>query len=158
VTLDDVVPRLLSVTKNALLWAVAWAGAGFVLHSTLCLAGVLPPEQLWLGGLIIGFKMGTIGIFAGAAVPWLLELVYRGRPASRVGWLGFGLAGAVVTALFVPVFLQAMNLLSGDGLVPMALVLDDSVWAAFFGGAAAIASLKLVRRSSDRGRGARSHP
>lgn len=40
-----------------------------------------------------------------------------------------------------------MNLLTGDGLVPMGLVLDDVAWAMAFGGIAAGASLKLAQRA-----------
>jgi hypothetical protein len=53
----------------------------------------------------------------------------------------------VVTGVFVPLFLQLMNLISGDGLVPWHLVLDDGVWGAVFGGVVAAGSLKLAQRA-----------
>jgi hypothetical protein len=52
----------------------------------------------------------------------------------------------VVTGVFVPLFLQAMNLLSGDGVVPWRLVLDDALWTAVFGGVVAGGTLKLAQR------------
>jgi hypothetical protein len=49
--------------------------------------------------------------------------------------------------VFVPLFLQAMNLISGDGLVPWRLVLDDALWTAVFGGVVAGGSLRLAQRA-----------
>ena len=40
-----------------------------------------------------------------------------------------------------------MNWFSGDGLVPWALVLDDGLWTAVFGGVAAGGSLKLAQHA-----------
>jgi hypothetical protein len=48
--------------------------------------------------------------------------------------------------VFVPLFLQAMNILSGDGMVPWRLVLDDAIWTAVFGGVVAGGTLKLAQR------------
>jgi len=47
----------------------------------------------------------------------------------------------------VPLFLQTMNVLSGDGPVAWGLVLDDAVWASVFGAAAAAGFLLLARRA-----------
>jgi hypothetical protein len=53
----------------------------------------------------------------------------------------------VITAVFVPLFLQTMNLLSDGHLVPWRLVLDDSLWTGVLGAVAAGGSLKLAQRS-----------
>ena len=59
----------------------------------------------------------------------------------------FAILGAVIGGAGVPLFLQTMNVLSGDGLIAWHLVLDDAVWAAPFGAAAAAASILLARRA-----------
>jgi hypothetical protein len=61
----------------------------------------------------------------------------------------FGIAGGIATGVFVPLFLQAMNVISGDGMVPWRLVLDDALWTAVFGGVVAGGSLRLAQRADD---------
>jgi hypothetical protein len=73
--------------------------------------------------------------------------LYRGRRLNEMSALRFGLGGGIMAGLFVPLFLQAMSLLSGGGPVPMELIFDDAVLAALFGAVAAGGSLKLAQRA-----------
>lgn len=111
--------------------------------ATLRVVGVL--SFPW--GELLGFaiRLGIVGAVAGGAFSVVIGLLYHGRRLSEISWVRFGIGGAVVTGLFVPLFLQTMNVLSGDGLVPWELVLDDALWTAVFGGAVAGGSLKLAQ-------------
>ena len=120
-----------------------WVAAGVALLATLRVVGVL--SFPW--GELLGFaiRLGIVGAVAGGAFSVVIGLLYHGRRLSEISWVRFGIGGAVVTGLFVPLFLQTMNVLSGDGLVPWELVLDDALWTAVFGGAVAGGSLKLAQ-------------
>ena len=65
---------------------------------------------------------------------------------SEISWLRFGIGGAVLAGLFVPSFLQTMNLLTGGGLVPWSLVFDDAVYSGLFGGITAAGTMILAQR------------
>jgi hypothetical protein len=132
---------------NALVWGIGWCGLAFAVLATLRVAGILPADASWAGVLGLAVRFGIVGFIAGGAFATFIRLRYRGRRLSEISWVRFGMAGGVVTGLFVPAFLQTMNLLSGDGLVPWALVLDDALTTAVLGGAAAGGSLRLAQRA-----------
>jgi hypothetical protein len=58
----------------------------------------------------------------------------------------FGIGGALLAGLFVPAFLQTMNVLTGGSLVPWRLVFDDAVFSAIFGGITAAGTMILAQR------------
>ena len=129
---------------NALLWGVGWCLAGFLVFATLRLAGVTPRGSL-ADGLGLAIRIGFWGGLAGAVFSSAIRLMYRGRRLSELSWVRFGIAGGLVTGTFVPLCLQLLNVLFGDGAIPWHLVLDDGVWTAVFGAAAAGSSLKLAQ-------------
>jgi hypothetical protein len=141
--LNNILRRLRGVFGTALVWGAGWIIAGLVLLFTLRLVGVLTFP--WIDLLIFAVRIGIVGAVTGAAFAVVIKFLYHGRRLSEISWVRFGLGGGIVTGLFVPLFLQTMNLLSGDGLVPWELVLDDGLWTAVFGGAAAGGSLKLAQ-------------
>jgi hypothetical protein len=59
----------------------------------------------------------------------------------------FGLGGGVLAGLFVPAFLTAARLLSGDTFLPLETLLTNGGLSAAFGGIAAGASLRLAQRA-----------
>jgi hypothetical protein len=138
--------RLRGVVRNALVWGAGWSALSFGVFAILRLFGVFP-NATWVQGLGLAARFGIVGAVAGGAFSTVIGLVYRGRRLRDISWVRFGIAGAVITGLFVPLFLQAMNLISGDGLVPWRLVLDDALWTAVFGGVVAGGSLKLAQRA-----------
>ena len=73
-------------------------------------------------------------------------LLYRRRPPPAPGTVRVAIAGGLATAVFVPLFMQLLNVVSGDGLVAWRLVMDDAAWAAIFGAVGAVLLLKLARR------------
>ncbi len=137
--------RLRGALGNALVWGVGWFTAALAVFAALRVVGILPDTVSWAAGLELAIKFGIVGCIAGGAFSSVIRLLYHGRRLSEISWLRFGIVGGVVTGLFVPVFMQTMNLLSGDGLVPWELVLDDGLLTAVFGGAAAGGSLKLAQ-------------
>ncbi|HEX8359855.1 MAG TPA: hypothetical protein VF613_07105 [Longimicrobium sp.] len=132
---------------NALLWGGAWAALGFVTFNVLLAAGFLDDAMWWADGLMVAARLGFAGFLVGGAFSAAVRLLYQGRRLSQLSPVRFGIAGGLVAGAFVPLFLQAMNLLSGGEMVPMALVLDDGVLAALFGGAVAGGSIKLAQNA-----------
>ncbi|HKW11732.1 MAG TPA: hypothetical protein VJO33_15200 [Gemmatimonadaceae bacterium] len=138
--------RLRGVVRNALVWGAGWSTFSFGMFTILRLFGVFP-SATWVQGLGLAARFGIVGAVAGGAFSTVIGFLYRGRRLREISWVRFGIAGALITGVFVPLFLQAMNLISGDGLVPWRLVLDDALWTAVFGGVVAGGSLKLAQRA-----------
>ena len=141
--------RLRGLVRNALVWGAGWSAFSLAVFATLRLAGV--SHASWTQGLGLAARFGIVGAVAGGAFSSIIRLVYHGRRLRDINWVRFGIAGAVVTGVFVPLFLQTMNLISGDGLVPWRLVLDDALWTAVLGGVVAGGSLKLAQRADASG-------
>lgn len=144
---DSIIRRLRGGAGTALVWGAGWATLGTAVFAGLKVTGVIPASGSWLGALVIAAKLGIIGGVAGVAFSAVVGLLYRGRRLSDISAVRFGIGGGIVASLFVPAFFQAMNLLSGDGLVPMRYVLDDVLWASVFGAIAAGGSLKLAQHA-----------
>ena len=138
--------RLRGAVGNALVWGGGWSTFAFAVFAILRLAGIWESIS-WVEGLGVAIKFGVIGTIAGGVFSVVIGLAYHGRRLSEISWVRFGIGAALFTGLFVPLFLQMMNLLSGGGLVPWNLVLDDSLWTSVFGGVAAAGSLKLAQRA-----------
>lgn len=138
--------RYQGAVRNAALWGLSFGVIGLLL--ALFAASGAPTGDLsrWQLVLSLGLRFALFGVICGTVFWWVTGLLFQRSRFARFGRLPVALCGAVGTAVFVPLFLQTMNLLSGDGLVPWALVLDDAVWAFFFGGGAALASLEMARR------------
>ena len=142
---DTIVRRMRGAFGNALVWGAGWFVAALVMFATLRVIGIITGP--WENVIEFAGKAGIVGGIAGGAFSSVIGVLYCGRRLSEISWVCFGIGGAVITGLFVPVFFQAMNLLSGDGMVPMALVLDDALLTAVFGGVAAGGSLKLAQHA-----------
>ena len=142
---DDTRRRLRGLIKNALVWGAGWSALALGVITTLRLSGVMSGGT-WLEALGLAARFGIVGAVAGAAFSTVIRFAYQGRRLRDISWVRFGIAGAVVTGVFVPLFLQAMNILSGDGMVAWRLVLDDAIWTAVFGGIVAGGTLKLAQR------------
>lgn len=143
---DNIFRRLRGAFGNAVVWGAAWSALGTAVFATLKVAGILPQGVSWLDAIMIAGRLGILGGIAGAAFSAVIGLLYGGRRLSDISALRFGVRGGIVAGLFVPVFFQTMNLLSG-GWVPMTFIWDDILLATLFGGVAAGASLKLAQRA-----------
>lgn len=138
--------RVRAALKNAIVWAAGWAAVPATIFAVLRLTGVTSAS--WHDGLGLAARFGIVGFVAGAAFSTVVGFAYRGRRLAEISWVKFGLAGGAITAVFVPLFLQTMNLLTSGHLVPWRLVLDDSLWTGVLGAVVAGGSLKLAQRSS----------
>ena len=158
---DHRFPPLRAVLRNAATWGAAWALAGGAIVSAIALFDPNPaieslPERVGmalLAGVTWGVRFAIVGAVVGALFSVVIRLRYRGRRLAEISPAPFARLGAVVGGVGVPLFLQTMNVLSGDGPVAWRLVADDGVWAAGFGAGAAAGSILIARRADARGAG-----
>lgn len=139
--------RLRALLRNALVWGAGWSALTLVIGGALRLVGVLPRTLSALDLVGIAIKAAVIGFIAGAAFSGAIMVLWRGRRLADLSWVRVGLGGGVLTGLGLPLFLQAMNVLSGDGPVPWSLVTDDAVIGLVFGGIVSGGSLWLAQRA-----------
>jgi hypothetical protein len=142
----DTTKVLRGALRNAVVWGIGWFTVALAVVGVVLALGLVPGAS-WIGGLGLAARFGIWGVIAGGVFSTFIRLWYRGRRLSDINWVRFGLAGGVLTGIAVPLLLQTLNLLSGDGLVPWNLVLDDGIWTAVLGGAAAGGSLKLAQHA-----------
>jgi MFS family permease len=141
---------------NAVAWSAAWAIAGGAIFTVLQLFSSDPsieslPERIGMAlfaGVAFGVRFGIAGAVIGTIFSALIRWGYRGRRLADINPLKFAVLGAVVGGVGVPLFLQLMNVLSGDGPIAWRLVLDDGPWAAVFGAVAAAGSIVIARRAT----------
>jgi hypothetical protein len=139
-------PRLRAAFRNAIVWGVAWGGIGTAVASAMRVADKVPLGGALIDGLGMGIRIGFMGAIAGTAFFAFIAATYRGKRLSEISWVRFGIGGAIVCGLFVPAFLQTMNVLTGGGLVPWHLVFDDLVFSGIFGGITAAGTMLLAQR------------
>lgn len=146
--IHPVLKRVRAAAGTALVWSTAWFAGALALFTALKVTGFI--TATWADALLNAVRAGIVGGITGVAFAGVVGLMYRGLRLSDMNWIRFGIGGALLTGIFVPLFLQTMNLLSGDGLVPWRLVLDDGIWTAAFGGIAAGGSLRLAQHAEKR--------
>jgi len=139
-------PRLRAAIRNSVVWGVVWGGIGTAVASAMRIADNIPLPGALLDGLGMGIRIGFMGGIVGAAFFAFIGVAYRGKRLSEISWKRFGIGGAILAGLFVPAFLQTMNLLTGGELVPWNLVFDDVVFSALFGGITAGGTMLLAQR------------
>lgn len=152
---DDRPRRLRATLRTALTWGAAWALAGGAIVAMLALFDPDPGieslvERVGLAifaALSWGVRFGLAGVVIGTVFSSVIGISYRGRRLADISPVRFALLGAVVGGVGVPLFLQTMNVLSGDGPIAWGLVTDDAIWASVFGAAAAAGSIWLARRA-----------
>ena len=130
------------VLRNAVMWSAAWALVAGTVLGVIAATGNAPASATWPKALGLVGRFAIIGGVAGVVVPLAVSSILKWHDPGRIGWVRYGLAGGIGAAVFVPLFLQAMNVLSGDGLVAWPLVLDDAPIAAVLGALAALAVRK----------------
>lgn len=146
-SVGGILRRLRGVVGNALVWGAAWFTAAIVLVGTLRIVGILPGLQ-WFDVVGVAIRIGVVGVFAGVAFAGAIAALYRGRRLSDISPVRFGIGGGVVSGLFIPPFLQLLNILSGTGPIPWGLLLDDIPLVTVLGGLAAAGSLKIAQMAT----------
>lgn len=142
--------RLRGAFKNALVWGVTWGALGSVVAAGIRLSDKIPLLNALIDGLGMGIRIGVVGAISGGAFAAFISLAYRNKRLSEISWLRFGIGGAILGGVFVPSFLEIMNLISGGGLVPWHLVSDDFILSAAFGGITAAGVMKLAQRDEEK--------
>jgi len=143
-SLAGLLSRLRGALGNALVWGAGWFTAAIAVVGTLRIVGIFPGLR-WFDVLGLGIRVGVVGVFAGAAFAGAISVLYRGRRLGELSAVRFGIGGALVSGLFIPPFLQLLNILSGTGPIPWRLLLDDVLLVAVLGAMAAAGSLKLAQ-------------
>ena len=152
---DDTSRTLRAILRTAVVWSAAWALAGGAIIAALTVFNAGPgveslPERLGLAvmaGIGWGVRFGLAGAVIGAAFSTIIRLGYRGRRLADINPVRFALLGAVAGGVGVPLYLQAMNVLTGGRLIAWNLVTDDAVWASVFGAIVAAGTILLARRA-----------
>lgn len=155
---DDTRLPVRAVLRNAIAWAAAWGAGGGGIAGVLALFTSNPaidslPERLGhavFAAAAWGVRFAIVGAVMGAAFAVAIRLSYRGRRLADIDPVRFGILGAVVGGVGVPLFLQTMNVLTGGPLLAWSMVTDDAVWATVFGAVAAVVSILLARRADRR--------
>jgi len=137
--------RFRGSVRNAVLWGIAFGVVGLVL-AVLAVDGDAAAMPRWQIVASLAVRFAVFGLICGTVFWWITGMLFERARFAGFGRLPVFAGGAIGTALFVPLFMQTLNLLSGDGPVPWGLVLDDAVWAFFFGGGSALGSLEMARR------------
>jgi MFS family permease len=130
-----------------MVWGVVWGTFGTAVATVMRLIDKIPFGYAVLDGIGMGIRIGVMGGIAAAAFFAFISVAYRGKRLADISWVRFGIGGAIVAGLFVPGFLQTMNLLTGGPLVPWHLLFDDLVLSAVFGGITAGGTMLLAQRN-----------
>ncbi|MES2521734.1 MAG: hypothetical protein V4617_03465 [Gemmatimonadota bacterium] len=141
--------RLRAAFKNATVWGVAWGALGTGVATAMRLSDGIPMLNAIGDGVGMGIRIGIAGAVTGAAFSAFVSLAYRGKRLREISPVRFGIGGAILAGLFVPAFLQTMNLLSGEGMVAWSLVIDDILYSTLFGGITAAGTMRLAQRDAD---------
>ena len=155
---DNKSRSLRAILRTAATWAAAWAVAGGTIVGVIRVFDPNPAidsliERLGLAafsGVAWGVRFGIAGAVMGTAFSSVIRLGYRGRRLADINPVRFALLGAVVGGVGVPLYLQAMNILTDGHPIAWGLVTDDAIWATVFGAAAAAGSILLARRADAR--------
>ncbi|MBA2628085.1 MAG: hypothetical protein H0U85_08730 [Gemmatimonadales bacterium] len=139
--------RLRAAFGTAVTWGFIWFGILLAGLSVARLAGVLPANASWIGIVSFAVRAGVIGGVAGGAFAAFIGLVYQGKRLSDISWVRFALGGGIATAVFVPLFLQFMNVATGGPPVAWGLLTDDMVLTGVLGAVAAGTMLKVAQRA-----------
>jgi hypothetical protein len=136
--------RLRAIFRNAVVWGAGWGTLGFLTTLVLEATGAVKGVGV-LDAVGMGVRIGVVGGVAGVLFSSLISVAYRGKRIQDISWVKFGLGGAVVSAVGLPLFMQTASLLTGGGLVPWRHLYSDIALFAVFGGAAAALSMKLAQ-------------
>ena len=145
-----------AVLKNAILWGALCGalGGGLVTLYVLFVPGPgveSLPERIGMAlfaGFSMGVRFGLAGVVIGTFFAFALRFAFRGGRLASINPLKFTALGAIVGAVGIPLFYQAMNLLTDGHIIAWSLVTDDAVWASIFGAGAAAGSVWMARRAA----------
>ena len=139
--------RLRAIFKNAVVWGGIWGVLGTAISAVFRLNDSIPFGHAIIDGIGMGIRIGVVGALTGAVFATFISIAYRGRSLREISWAKFGAGAAVLAGVFVPTWMQTLNLLSGDGMVPFSLINGDIVMSALFGGITAAGTMLMAQRA-----------
>ncbi|HRN54658.1 MAG TPA: hypothetical protein PK788_14275, partial [Gemmatimonadaceae bacterium] len=137
--------RLRAAAQNAVLWGAGFFVASVALMTARLLLGLAPAGIGVLDGIGMGIRVAFWGGVCGLAFSAAVGLRFTGRRLADIRLWPFALGSALGIAVFVPLALQAMNILGGEGPIAWRHVTDDALWTGILGGVAGGLTLKLAQ-------------
>lgn len=137
--------RLRAAAQNAVLWGAGFFTASLTLMTARLLLGFSPEGIGFLDGVGMAIRIGVWGGICGTAFSVAVGLRFTGRRLAEIRRLPFTLGSAIGIGLFVPLALQTLRLLGGEGLMPWSDITDDAIFTGLFGGIAGGLTLTLAQ-------------
>lgn len=119
----DILRKIRGAVGNALIWAVAWFGAGLAIGAVLYLAGLFPVTSGWGVVLIMAKTLAVPGFVTGGAFSVYLGVRHRNRHILDLSVLRLALAGGAVAAVTLVGYLVAQ----GAPAYPSVLLIDGAI-------------------------------
>ena len=147
--------RLRGIVRNAVVWGVGWSAVAAVPFTLLKLVGALGADWTWREGIGLAGRFGIWGMATGAIFALVIPGLYRGRRLDEINWLSFAIRGGIAAAIAIPLLLNLLRLLGGEGLLSLDLVRSNATFGFLFGSVAAGGTIKVAQlagRSFPRGK------
>jgi len=130
--------------RNALVWGTAWAVFTFPTAALVRLTGIIPSSVSLLDLIPLAAKLAILGTICGGVFSLLVSVLYRGKRLTDLNWIKFGAVAGVATAIFIPLFFQGVNVVTGGPILPWSFVTDDMFFG-LYGAIAAAGSLRIAQ-------------
>lgn len=137
--------RLRAAAQNAVLWGAGFFAASVALTTARLLLGFAPDGIGFLDGVGMGIRVAFWGGICGLVFSAAVGLRFTGRRLAEIRLWPFAIGSALGIGLFVPLALQALNILGGEGALAWRHITDDAIRTALFGGVAGGLTLKLAQ-------------
>ena len=139
--------RLRGAFGNAVLWGACWSALAAGTMTVLKVVGILSSAPSWLDIIGMAIRIGLFGGIASGGFSLMIGLLYHRARLSQINWIKFGILGGVVTGVFATVFMQGLNILTGDGPIAWNLIDTDIIYSTIFGAISAAGSLRLAQHA-----------
>ncbi len=134
-----------AMMRSALVWGVGWFAVVAVPFLLLKVLGVLSADWSWQEGIWLAVRLGIWGIVTGAIFAVVVRGLYRGRRLAEINWLSFALRGGIAAAIAIPLLLNVLRLLGGEGLLSLDLVRSNATFGFLFGSVAAGGTIRVAQ-------------
>lgn len=142
------VRRLRGALGNALVWAVGWFGAGFLLITAINIFGIGTFRRYTTFALLDALRyatsMAVVGFVTGGAFSMYVAAAFRNQQLQDVSPGRFALGGALVAVLLS---LGLIGIITGFEVFLLEDLVIPIVMPAILGGATGYASIKLAKRA-----------
>jgi hypothetical protein len=137
--------RLRAAAVNAALWGGGFFATSLTLMTASLVLGQAPDGIGFLDGVGMAVRFGFWGGICGLVFSAAFGLRFTGRRLASIRVWPVALGSALGIGLFVPLALQPLNILGGEGPIAWGLIADDGLWSGLFAGTASGLTLKLAQ-------------